>query len=57
MLLPKDLMFSNILPYIEEQLLENYIPYVPNDCELVIELPCKAADNDNWDLLDGNKNE
>jgi hypothetical protein len=51
------MQFSHIFTSIEEHLIDNDIPYVPRESELVIELPCKAADNDNWDLLDGNKND
>jgi hypothetical protein len=54
-LLDKQLTFAKARTIIETKLLQEG-SLISEDAEMVIELPCKALDYDNFDLLDAERN-
>ena len=56
MLLKKDLTFIQARKLIEQELIESDIENFA-DYEMVLEMPCSAADHNNFDLMDADRNQ
>jgi hypothetical protein len=54
-LLDKFLTFAEARMIIEQQVLE-YDYLITKDTDMVVEFPCKSNDDDNFDLLDAERN-